>query len=113
MKIGFFITSNLYVRNYINSGILKNLELQYNIDFPLENLDMSKYVTGYSKSKYKYDLISVSNHAGGCNSGHYFAYCKNADKKWYKFDDNVVSTSADISSKIVSSKAYCLFYILK
>ena len=88
-------------------------KLQYNIDFPLENLDMSKYVTGYSKSKYKYDLISVSNHAGGCNGGHYFAYCKNADKNWYKFDDNVVSTSADISSKIVSSRAYCLFYILK
>jgi ubiquitin carboxyl-terminal hydrolase 8 len=88
-------------------------KLQHHIEFPLENLDMSKYVTGYSKSKYKYDLISVSNHMGGCNGGHYFAYCKNADKKWYKFDDNVVSTSADISTKIVSSKAYCLFYILK
>ena len=88
-------------------------KLNYHIDFPLENLDMSKYVSGYNKSSYKYNLVAVSNHMGGCSGGHYFAFCKNADKKWYKFDDNVVSTSADINKRVVSPMAYCLFYILK
>ena len=88
-------------------------KLNYQIDFPLENLDMSKYVSGYNKSKFKYDLVAVSNHMGGCSGGHYFAYCKNADSKWYKFDDNVVSTSADLEKRVVSPMAYCLFYILK
>ena len=88
-------------------------KLNYKIDFPLENLDMSKYVSGYNKSTFKYDLVAVSNHMGGCSGGHYFAYCKNADLKWYKFDDNVVSTSAELEKRIVSPMAYCLFYILK
>lgn len=88
-------------------------KLNYHIDFPLENLDMSKYVSGYNKSKYKYDLVAVSNHMGGCSGGHYYAYCKNADKNWYKFDDNIVTTSPDIKKKVVSPMAYCLFYILK
>lgn len=88
-------------------------KLNYQIDFPLENLDMSKYVSGYNKSTFKYDLVAVSNHMGGCSGGHYFAYCKNADSKWYKFDDNVVSTSAELEKRIVSPMAYCLFYILK
>ena len=86
-------------------------KLNYNIDFPIENLNMSKYVSGYKKSSYVYNLVAVSNHAGGCNGGHYFAYCKNADNNWYKFDDNVVTTLNN--SKIVSPFAYCLFYILK
>jgi len=81
------------------------------VDFPLKDLNMSKYVSGYNKSNSIYDLIAVSNHEGGCNGGHYFAYCKNADGNWYKFNDNVVSTLQ--TSRVVSSSAYCLFYVLK
>ena len=97
----------IFFKRFNNNG----MKLNYNIKFPIENLDMSKYVSGYSKSKYKYELVAVSNHAGGCNGGHYFAYCKNADNAWYKFDDNVVSTFDN--SRINSPLAYCLFYILK
>ena len=78
------------------------------VDFPLENLDMSKYVSGYNKSKYVYDLYAVSNHGGGLGGGHYWAYCKNNDGNWYKFNDAVVSTLK--SEKVVSNNAYCLFY---
>ena len=72
---------------------------------------MSKYILGYNKSKYIYDLYAVSNHSGGSGGGHYYAYCKNFDDNWYKFDDNVVFTLND--SKVVHSDAYCLFYKIK
>ena len=78
------------------------------VDFPVENLDMSKYICGYNKSTYKYDLYAVSNHGGGLGGGHYWAYCKNNDGNWYKFNDAVVSTLK--KEKIVSPEAYCLFY---
>ena len=81
------------------------------IDFPLDNLDMSKYVLGYNKNKYKYELYGVSNHIGGTGGGHYIAYIKNHDNNWYKYNDNVVSTLQ--TNKVVSPLAYCLFYRLK
>lgn len=97
----------IFFKRFDNGGSkLNNL-----IEFPLENLNMSKYVSGYNKSKSVYDLVAVSNHSGGCNGGHYFAYCKNADSNWYKFNDNIVSTLQ--TQRVVSQSAYCLFYVLK
>ena len=80
------------------------------IDFPLENLDMSPYIKGYEKDKYKYNLYAVSNHSGGMGGGHYWSYVKNIDNNWYKFNDNVVSTIT--KENIVSETAYCLFYTI-
>ena len=86
-------------------------KLDYCINYPVDNLDMSKYITGYNKSKYVYELYGVCNHVGNLMGGHYFAYCKNADNNWYQYNDNIVSTLDD--SKIVNQNAYCLFYKLK
>ena len=41
--------------------------------------------------------------------GHYFAYIKNANDKWYNFNDTSVTEIKDINS-IITPKAYCLFY---
>lgn len=79
------------------------------IDFPLENLDLSKYVKGYKPTSYKYDLFGVCNHMGGCNGGHYTAYVKNANEQWVHYNDDRVSIIENISV-IVSPMAYCLFY---
>ena len=81
------------------------------INFPLEELDMSKYVVGYNRDKYKYDLYGITNHIGGTGGGHYFSYVKNFDKNWYKYNDSVVSTLK--IEQLVSKDAYCLFYKLK
>jgi malate synthase len=78
--------------------------------FPLENLDMSPYIKGYEKDKYKYNLYAVSNHSGGMGGGHYWSYIKNIDNNWYKFNDNVVSTIT--KENVVSETAYCLFYTI-
>jgi ubiquitin C-terminal hydrolase len=79
------------------------------IDFPLENMDLSKYVIGYNKYDYQYDLYGICNHSGSSMGGHYTAYVKNANGKWYLFNDTNISEVTNIPS-IVSSKAYCLFY---
>ena len=78
------------------------------IDFPLENLNLSKYCVGYDKDDCVYDLHAVSNHGGVCGGGHYWAYTKNIDGNWYKYNDKFVSLKN--KDEIVTENAYCLFY---
>lgn len=79
------------------------------IDFPVDNLDLSKYVLGYNPKSYVYDLYGVCNHNGGTNGGHYTAFVKHASNKWIHFNDNVIEHVED-ASKVITSMAYCLFY---
>ena len=78
------------------------------VHFPLEDLDLSKYIIGYDKDSFKYDLYGICNHRGGVCGGHYYAYVKTPNESWYEFNDSSVK-KIDISNK-VSSEAYCLFY---
>lgn len=78
------------------------------IDFPLEGLDLSSYCVGYDSEHSLYDLHAVSNHSGGLMGGHYWAYTKNYDHLWYKYDDKFVSLKH--IDNVVTKNAYCLFY---
>ena len=89
-----------------SNAIKKNQSL---VNFPLAGLDMSKYVVGYDKESYVYDLYGVCNHGGSVFGGHYTAAIKNANGKWYSFNDQQISEISD-QNKIVSPKAYCFFY---
>lgn len=89
-----------------NSSNRKN---QILLDFPLDNLDLSKYVVGYNKETYVYDLYAVCNHSGSVMGGHYTSFIKNANGKWYHFNDTNVSEVANLEY-IISPKAYCFFY---
>ena len=83
-------------------------KIQKIVDAPLVDADFSKYVRGYNKDSYVYDLFGVCNHSGGSFGGHYTAYVKNANDKWYEFNDTVVR---DISEdQVISTRSYCLFY---
>ena len=88
-----------------------NLKLGNLVNFPIENLDMEKYII-YNKKKVNnnlYDLFAVANHYGGLNGGHYISYCKNfLNNKWFEFNDSFISEIHQ--KKIVSSSAYLLFY---
>jgi ubiquitin C-terminal hydrolase len=86
-----------------------NKKNQVLIDFPLENLNLSKYVIGYNKDSYIYDLYAVCNHSGSALGGHYTAFVKNANGKWYHYNDTNVS-QVTIESQIITPKAYCFFY---
>jgi ubiquitin C-terminal hydrolase len=88
---------------------LSNKKKQNMMDFPLTGLDLSKYVVGYNKSSYVYDLYGVCNHSGGVSGGHYTAFVKNANGKWYLFNDTTINEIAN-TSHIISPKAYCFFY---
>jgi len=92
------------------------------IDFPLENLDLSSYIstsnevlinTKESKliGNYKYKLTAVVNHSGNINEGHYYTFAKNQNGSWYCFNDTLVSKISDLSQINVNNKnAYILFY---
>ena len=86
-----------------------NHKNQILLDFPLENLNLSEYVIGYNKDSYIYDLYGVCNHSGSVQGGHYTAFVKNANNKWYHYNDTSVS-EVSIPSQIISPKAYCFFY---
>jgi ubiquitin C-terminal hydrolase len=79
------------------------------LTFPLENLDLSEYVIGYKKESYIYDLYGICNHSGGTQGGHYTAFIKNANGKWYHFNDTFV-TEVKRLEELITPKAYCFFY---
>ena len=77
------------------------------VDFPVDGLDMTRFVKGSKGETYVYDLYAVSNHSGTLSFGHYTAICKNPrDGKWYNFNDSHWSAT----SNPVSSQSLVLFY---
>ena len=91
-------------------GFFFNSKNSTNVKFPLENLNLNKYLVGPKNMDYIYDLISVSQHYGASFGGHYTSVCKK-DKVWFKFDDeSVYKISPD---NIVNSAAYILLYKLR
>lgn len=85
------------------------------VDFPLEGLDMTRYV-GSEDQKMGTDLIydcyAVSNHMGGTGGGHYTAYAKHPiSGKWNSYNDSSVhEVGRDPEDVVVSDSAYNLFY---
>ena len=81
------------------------------VDFPLKDLDISKYILSQAKNKnIKYDLFAVANHYGSLHFGHYTAFCLNSiNNKWYEFNDSCVTEIND-ETEIVTQNAYVLFY---
>lgn len=84
-------------------------KIQGQVDCPLRNLDLSKYVSGYKAKQYVYDLYAVCNHSGGTQGGHYTAYVKTNSNVWVHFNDTQVTPNIP-ENKIITPKAYCLFY---
>ena len=77
------------------------------IHFPLENLDMTNYITP-KEGKIKYDLFGVVNHVGTLSGGHYNCDIKQ-DNLWIKYDD---SYTCEYDKKIMTENAYLLIYKL-
>jgi ubiquitin C-terminal hydrolase len=89
-------------------GFLHNKKNEQMIDFPIDNLDISRFVMSEKdKDNAKYELFAISQHYGSLSSGHYTAFCKNRGN-WYSFDDSHVTKASQDDA--VSSAAYLLFY---
>lgn len=83
-------------------------KLNNHIDIPLENVSFSKYINGYNQHSYIYDLYGICNHSGGTLGGHYTAYVKVKNGKWYNFNDTNVREINE--NDLISNKSYCFFY---
>jgi ubiquitin carboxyl-terminal hydrolase 8 len=107
-NIIFWSLPNIMIIDLKRSKV-NNKKLHTLVDIPIENVDFSKYVKGYNSVSYIYDLYGVCNHSGGGGGGgHYFAYIKNANGKWYNFNDTIVNEIQ--ADKVISAMSYCLFY---
>jgi ubiquitin C-terminal hydrolase len=80
------------------------------VNYPME-LDLRKYVCGYQKTEFVYDLFGVCLHAGNADNGHYTAFVKKEDH-WFFCNDNRVQLVED-EKYLLTQHAYCLFYMKK
>jgi ubiquitin carboxyl-terminal hydrolase 8 len=86
----------------------KNKKNQKLIEFPIDELDLTKYVIGYKKESYIYELYGICNHSGNAHGGHYTSFVKNANGKWFHFNDTNVTEIK--KEQLITPKAYCFFY---
>ncbi len=70
--------------------------------------DLSKYISGYNSENFIYDLFGTGNHSGNVYGGHYTANIKNANGKWYSFNDTLINEISE--EKVITAHTYCLFY---
>ena len=85
-----------------------NRKLNNIIETPLCGVDFGNYELGYNKANCIYELFGICNHSGGVQGGHYTSYVKNANKKWYSYNDTTVTEISEAS--LISAKAYCYCY---
>lgn len=85
-------------------------KINRNIEFE-ETLVLSKFMYKASQeSQTEYNLFGSIVHSGfSPESGHYYAYIKDAFGKWYCCNDAFVSLSS--TQEVLSEKVYILFYI--
>lgn len=93
----------IILKRFQNDGRRKNVK----VDIPLANLNLEKFLIGYKDKNSRYDLYGVCNHMGTAMGGHYTAYIKVANNKWYLFNDRKVT---EYDGNIISEYSYCLFY---
>ncbi|KAJ5637743.1 hypothetical protein N7490_007622 [Penicillium lividum] len=82
------------------------------VHFPIEDLDLSKHVTGPAAGKtFEYDLFAVDCHSGTMSGGHYYAYAKNwVTGDWVSFNDSSATLISRPEDTVVCPAAYLLFY---
>ena len=95
----------IVLKRFSDDGRKKKLD---QVNCPLKNLDLSRYINGYNASKYVYDLYGVCNHIGNLQGGHYTTFIKTLKNEWVHFNDETVSKMQE--SNIITPMSYCLFY---
>lgn len=92
----------------------QNKKVSSFVDFPLEDLDLTQFVSTdkADPNKYLYSLYAACNHSGDTGSGHYWAHVKNMDGSWYLMNDGHV-TQVQNNTQVQTNNAYVLFYYRK
>ncbi|VVB11856.1 unnamed protein product [Arabis nemorensis] len=98
----------VHLKRFTFSRYFKN-KIDTFVNFPIHDLDLSKYVKNKDGQSYLYELYAISNHYGFMGDGHYTAFAKLMDEnEWYDFNDSHVSGVNE--SELKTSAAYVLFY---
>ena len=79
------------------------------IDFPINKVIFNNLVQNENAKNVIYDLVAVANHSGGLSGGHYWAYTKGTNGKWFDCNDESCSEITN-ESTIISNSAYFLVY---
>jgi len=93
----------------LNRG--KNNMYNVKLDF-YETIDITNYVT-VKEQKLIYELQGVITHYGESGpNAHFLAFCKSpVDKKWYRYNDAVVSPIKNLKNDVIDfGNPYILFY---
>jgi len=99
----------VHLKRFQYHGKYSREKLSTPVEFPMESLDISSFVKSKLDTPVVYDLFAISNHFGGMGGGHYTCQAKNPiTKKWYNFDDSVV-TETNVDS-LKNTNAYVLLY---
>ena len=93
------------------------LSIQEKIEdtFPItinKELNLEKYISNelIANNNSKYELISIINHQGTPDKGHYYSFI-NIQNEWYKFSDDKVEKLSSYNN--INNNAYIFFYQLK
>jgi len=100
----------IHLKRFRWVGAFQRTKITTPVDYPLFDLDLSKYIISPNNQPVKYDLYAVCIHKGGLNAGHYIAIASNhLQNRWYCFNDDIVEVS---SPDAVNNNpdAYVLFY---
>lgn len=111
---------------HIGGTQARGRKLETFVAFPLDDLDMSPYLTSrvsldrhrirksqgfVSNSKFVYDAFAVICHRGTFQGGHYVTYVRCDDDKWYLCDDAfVIEVTEDV---VRNCQAYMVLYSLQ
>jgi ubiquitin carboxyl-terminal hydrolase 8 len=111
----------IQLKRFKNENIYGNMyrpvKTSSKVIFPIENMDIKNYTSDiFPVNNTTYDLISISEHRGTCDFGHYVAYSKNSiNDEWYEFNDNDVFRvpKNELEKELITKNAYLLFYVRK
>lgn len=85
-----------------------NRKINKLVTCPLNNIDLRKYVVGYDKESYIYELFGITNHSGSSLGGHYTSCVKHCNNnKWYHFNDTIIRELNE--TNIINQNAYTFF----
>jgi ubiquitin carboxyl-terminal hydrolase 8 len=112
-KFELFKIPNLLIIHIKRFDYIFRRKLTQHIDFPVTFFDVEKFISPNQKNNIPYtiyNLMSIINHYGDLDGGHYTAYCK-GKKSWYSFNDSSVTKIQDPLT-LITPNAYILFYQL-
>lgn len=86
-------------------------KINHKINYPINELNLSAYISNPKLSDYTYKLYAICAHKGGANAGHYYSMIRHDNCEWSLYDDSSVHPIQN-ENTLVNEDAYILFYDL-